>query len=112
MTKLNFLRRILLAAVVMAQGFMSVSALASGSIVINGPATKRLSYEDAGQTRELEMTLTDIEVSAAVKTWLDQRYGKNRGEYPYMFDKQSGTVTILVDRLTAKYEIVPLSQLK
>ncbi|NBW81072.1 hypothetical protein EBR21_04890 [bacterium] len=114
MAKRNALVRVLMVLTttfVMSHGVFEESAHA-GSIVINVPPPKKLSYQEDGRTIELEMTKTDVEVSAALKTWLDRRFGSNRGDYPYMVDKQSNTVTVLVDRATGKFEVVPISELK
>lgn len=111
MTKLNAVLRVVFFGLVISQIVVSASALA-GSIVINVPPPKKLSLQEEGRTLELELTYTDVHVSAAVKKWLDQRFGSERGEYPYMVDKQSQTVTILVDRSAGRYEVIPFSQLK
>lgn len=111
MTKLNAAFRIVLTALVIAQGVCAANAFA-GSIVINVPPPKKLSYQDEGKTVELELTWTDVQVSAAVKSWLDRKFGAVRGDYPYMIDKQSQTVTILVDRAAGQYEVIPIQELK
>jgi hypothetical protein len=111
MTKLNPVLRVVVTGIVIAQAVFSASAFA-GSIVINVPPPKKLSYQEQGKTVELEMTLTDVKVSAAVKLWLDNKFGQARGDYPYMIDKESQTVTILVDRAAGQFEVVPISQLK
>lgn len=114
MAKRNTLVRVLM---VLTTTFGSITAAFdqsahAGSIVINVPPPKKLSYQEDGRTVELEMTMTDVQVSAALKKWLDRRFGNNRGEYPYMIDKQSKTVTILVDRASGSFEVVPISDLK
>lgn len=110
MTKLNAVLRVVFFGLVTSHVLISANALA-GSIVINVPPPKKLSLQEEGRTLDLEMTYTDVQVSAAVKKWLDQRYGTERGEYPYMVDKHSQTVTILVDRTSGRYEVIPFSQL-
>jgi hypothetical protein len=99
-------------AFVTSLALVSASAFASGSIVISGPSPKRLAYQEGAVSVELEMTFTDIQISAAVKKWLDSRYGMQRGEYPYMIDKQSKTVSVLVERASGRYEVIPFSELK
>lgn len=111
MTKLNQLLRVVLTGIVIAQGTAAEKAHA-GSIVINNPPPKKLSLQQGNKTVELEMSATDVQVSAQLKTWLDVRFGTERGDYPYMIDKQSQTVTVLVDRSAGKYEVIPMSQLK
>ncbi|MBM3382038.1 MAG: hypothetical protein FJY29_06305 [Betaproteobacteria bacterium] len=113
MTKHKFLPRVVLLSLVVLQGAVSLSAFA-GSIVINNPPQpqpKKLSIVEDGQTFETELTETDLQVSARVKLWLDSRFGTERAEYPYMVDRLSGTVTILIDREQGRYETVSIQQL-
>jgi hypothetical protein len=111
MTKLNHVLRVVLTGIVIAQG--SAAGLAhAGSIVINNPPAKKLSLQEENKTVELEMTADDVRISAGLKTWLDRRFGSQRGDYPYMIDKQTRTVTVLVDRAAGQYEVIPISQLK
>jgi hypothetical protein len=111
MTKLNAVLRVVLTGIVIAQ-VASAGQAHAGSIVINNPPPKKLSLQEDNKTVELEMTATDVKVAAALKTWLDRRFGTQRGDYPYMIDKQTQTVTILVDRAAGQYEVVPMEQLK
>ncbi len=110
MTKLNTVLRVVLTGMVIAQGILCSDAHA-GSIVINNPPPKKLSAQDGKRTLELELSWSDAQVSADLKIWLDRRFGSDRGEYPYMIDQQSQTVTVLVDRAAGRYEVIPISQL-
>ena len=113
MTKHNFVPRVVLLSLMVLQGGFSLSAVA-GSIVINNPPQpqpKKLSIVEDGQVFETELTETDLQISARVKLWLDSRYGAERADFPYMVDRLSGTVSILIDRATGRYETVSLQQL-
>jgi hypothetical protein len=113
MTKHKFLPRVVLLSLVLLQGAFSFSAVA-GSIVINNPPQpqpKKLSIVEDGQSFETELTETDLQISARVKLWLDTRYGTEREQFPYMIDRASGSVSILVNREEGRYETIDIHKL-
>ncbi|NBO37187.1 hypothetical protein EBU99_01245 [bacterium] len=111
MTKHNSLHRVVLLCLVILQGVVSATALAGSIVINNPPGAKRLAYSDNDRSVELELTWSDIEVIAGVKRWLDNKYGAQRSDYPFMIDQQSKTVSILVDRSANRYEVVSFDQL-
>lgn len=114
MTKHNLLSRVVLLSLVIIQS-AAFNFAHAGSIVINNPPQpqpKKLSVVEDGLSYETELTWLDLKVSAGIKLWLDERFGSTRSDYPYLIDRQSQTVSILIDRATGRYEIVSFEQLQ
>lgn len=86
----------------------------AGSIVINdsAPDVPLQLRDDAGRVRNLRVTWNDLQLIAKVKAYLSAKHGDAGKNHPYMVDRVSQTVSILVDRSTDRYETVPFSALK
>ena len=113
MKKHKSLFRVVLFSSIAVQSLASHFATA-GSIVINNPPQpqpKKLSIVDDGQTYETELTWFDLKLSAAIKVWLDNRFGSDRSDYPYLVDQKSRTVSVLVDRESGRYEVISFESL-
>jgi len=100
-------------AAVMVLLLPSVSAFA-GSIVINqADPNGSLRYEDdTGRSRDLLVSWSDLQLIAKVKSYLIAKHGEPGRAMPYMIDRASQTINVLVNRPAGKYESVSFAQLK
>ena len=91
------------------------SALAvAGSIVINqaDPDGSLRYQDDTGRSRDLLVSWSDLELIAKVKGYLIAKHGEPGRSMPYMIDRASQTINVLVDRSAGRYESVSFGQLK
>jgi hypothetical protein len=107
------LRKPLAALALLCVTLVSVSAHA-GSIVINqADPNGSLQYkDDAGRTKDLLVSWSDLQLIAKVKGYLLSKHGEPGRSMPYMIDRSSQTVNVLVDRSASVYESVSFAQLK
>lgn len=107
------LRRPLAALALLSATLMGVSAHA-GSIVINqADPNGSLQYkDDTGRTKDLLVSWSDLQLISKVKSYLLSKHGESGRLMPYMIDRSSQTVNVLVDRSADIYESVSFAQLK
>jgi hypothetical protein len=86
----------------------------AGSIVINQamPNSSLRYQDDAGQSQDLQVSWSDLQLISKVKTFLVAKHGENGRGLPYMIDRTTQSVNVLVDRATASYETVTFAQLQ
>jgi len=93
---------------------LAVSPAFAGSIVINASAPNTaLQYkDDNGTVKDLVVTWSDLQLISKVKGFLIAKYGEPGRNMPYMIDRATQTVKVLVDRAGAgTYESVAFSGL-
>jgi ABC-type proline/glycine betaine transport system substrate-binding protein len=95
-------------------GVLVAGAASAGSIVINDkdPESALEYRDDAGKTKNLIVSWSDLQLIAKVKAYLLKTYGAAGKEKPYMIDRASQSVSILVDRAKATYETLSFADLK
>ena len=101
-----------LAALGLALSASAGTALA-GSIVINNAAPdSSLQYrDDAGKVKDLVVTWSDLQLISKVKGFLVSKFGEQGRVMPYMIDRATQTVNVLVDRSAGRYESFGFAQL-
>ena len=107
------LRKPLAALALLSATLVGVSAYA-GSIVINqADPNGSLQYkDDTGRTKDLLVSWSDLQLIAKVKGYLLSKHGEPGRSMPYMIDRSTQTVNVLVDRSAGLYESVSFAQLK
>ena len=83
----------------------------AGSIVINAsqPDSALTYQDDSGTTKNLSVSWTDIQLVSKVNNYLQSNYTGT--QLPYMIDRSSQTVSILVDKSAATFVKVRFSDL-
>lgn len=103
-----------LSACLLASACLASAAAHGGSIVINqADPNSSLQYkDDTGRTRDLLVSWSDLQLISKVKAFLLSKHGEAGRGMPYMVDRRSQTVSVLVDRSSNRYEVVSFGELK
>jgi hypothetical protein len=103
--------KFVLVALVFVQGLVLGNAFA-GSIVINAadPDSALKYQDDAGTTKVLSVSWSDIQLVSKVNAYLLKN--QSGRDLPYMIDRASQTVSILVNRSAGTYQKISFSDLK
>jgi hypothetical protein len=108
----DYLRKPVFLAVLMSCATAPAASFA-GTIVINSrDANALLKYlDDNGAEENLLVSWSELRLTSKVKSYLVSTYGPAGKDFPFMIDRASQTVRILVDRALGKYETIALSSL-
>ena len=92
---------------------LAASPAFAGSIVINtaSPNTALQYKDDNGTVKDLVVTWSDLQLISKVKGFLIAKHGEPGRNMPYMIDRATQTVKVLVDRGAGTYESVAFSEL-
>jgi hypothetical protein len=103
-----------LAAIAAIGASLAAQAAHAGSIVINAadPNSSLQYKDDSGRTKDLVVTWSEVQTIAKVKAYLVASYGQSGRDMPYMIDRSSQSVSVLVDRASGRYETVSFGQLR